>query len=107
MPLYRRMPKRGFTNARFRTDYTILNVGLLEAFDDGATIDLDAILGKGLASKNTNLLKLLGNGDLSKKMTVRAQRSSKSARGKIEKVGGTAVELDGMGREAAATPTDA
>ena len=106
MPIYRQVPKRGFTNARFRTDYTILNVGLLEAFDDGATVDLAAILGHGLASKNTNLLKLLGNGDLSKKLTVRAQRFSKSAREKIEKAGGSVVELDAMGREVAA-PTDA
>ena len=103
MPIYRQVPKRGFTNARFRTDYTILNVGLLDAFDDGATVDLDAILAKGLASKNTELLKLLGNGDLSKKLTVRAQRFSKTAREKIEKAGGTVVELDGRGREAAAS----
>ena len=103
MPIYRQVPKRGFTNARFRTDYTILNVGLLDSFDDGATVDLDAILAKGLASKNTELLKLLGNGDLSTKLTVRAQRFSKSAREKIEKAGGTVVELDGRGREAAAS----
>ena len=102
MPIYRQVPKRGFTNARFRTNYTILNVGLLEAFDDGTTVDLDAILGRGLASKNTNLLKLLGNGDLGTKLTVRAQRFSKSAREKIEKAGGTIVELDAMGREASA-----
>lgn len=102
MPIYRQVPKRGFTNARFRTDYTILNVGLLDAFEDGATVDLEAILAKGLASKNTELLKLLGNGDLSTKLTVRAQRFSKTAREKIEKAGGTVVELDGRGREAAA-----
>jgi len=103
MPIYRQVPKRGFTNARFRTDYTILNVGLLDSFDDGATVALDAILAKGLASKNTELLKLLGNGDLSTKLTVRAQRFSKTAREKIEKAGGTVVELDGRGREAAAS----
>ena len=103
MPIYRQVPKRGFTNARFRTDYTILNVGLLDAFEDGATVDLEAILAKGLASKNTELLKLLGNGDLSTKLTVRAQRFSKTAREKIEKAGGTVVELDGRGREAAAS----
>ncbi|MDA8592807.1 50S ribosomal protein L15 [Planctomycetota bacterium] len=103
MPIYRQVPKRGFTNARFRTDYTILNVGLLDAFEDGATVDLDGILAKGLASKNTELLKLLGNGDLSTKLTVRAQRFSKTAREKIEKAGGTVVELDGRGREVAAS----
>ena len=103
MPIYRQVPKRGFTNARFRTDYTILNVGLLDAFEDGATVDLEGILAKGLASKNTELLKLLGNGDLSTKLTVRAQRFSKTAREKIEKAGGTVVELDGRGREVAAS----
>ena len=103
MPIYRQVPKRGFTNARFRTDYTILNVGLLDAFEDGATVDLDGILAKGLASKSTELLKLLGNGDLSTKLTVRAQRFSKTAREKIEKAGGTVVELDGRGREVAAS----
>ena len=103
MPIYRQVPKRGFTNARFRTDYTILNVGLLDAFEDGATVDLEAILAQGLASKTTELLKLLGNGDLSTKLTVRAQRFSKTAREKIEKAGGTVVELDGRGREAAAS----
>ena len=80
-----------------------MNVGLLDAFEDGATVDLAAVLAKSLASKNTDLLKLLGNGDLSKKLTVRAQRFSKTAREKIEKAGGTVVELDGRGREAAAT----
>ena len=102
MPIYRQVPKRGFTNARFRTDYTILNVGLLDAFEDGATVDLAAILDKGLASKNTELLKVLGNGDLGTKLTVRAQRFSKTAREKIEKAGGTCVELDGRGRDGSA-----
>ena len=101
MPIYRQVPKRGFTNARFRTEYTILNVGELSAFESGATVDLDAILGKGLASKNTDLLKMLGNGELSVALTVRAQKFSKSARAKIEAAGGTIVELDGLGRDAA------
>ena len=99
MPLYRRVPKRGFTNARFRTEYTIVNVGLLAAFADGDTVDLEAILAKGLASKNTDLLKVLGNGDLGAKLTVRAQKFSKSAAEKIRSAGGTVVELDARGRE--------
>lgn len=99
MPIYRQVPKRGFTNARFRTEYTILNVGELAAFEAGATVDLDAILEKGLASKNTDLLKLLGNGDLGVALTVRAQKFSKTARSKIEAAGGTVVELDAMGRD--------
>ena len=100
MPLYRRVPKRGFTNARFRTDYTIVNVGRLDVFDDGAVVDLEAILGAGLVSMNTPLLKVLGNGDVSKRLTVRAQKFSKSAREKIEAAGGTVVELDRRGRGA-------
>ena len=102
MPIYRQVPKVGFTNARFRTDYTILNVGDLAAFAEGSTVDLQQILDKGLASKTSNLLKLLGNGDLSVKLTVRAQKFSKTAQEKIEKAGGSVVILDNLGREAAA-----
>ena len=79
MPIYRQVPKRGFTNARFRKDYTIINVDLLGQFDDGAVVDLEAILEGPGVSKNTDLLKVLGNGELTKKLTVRAQKFSKSA----------------------------
>jgi len=102
MPLYRRVPKRGFTNARFRTDYTIINVGELNGFDDGATVDLQAVLDAGLVSLNTKLFKLLGNGELTTKLTVRAQRFSKSAQAKIEAAGGQVVLLDERGNEATA-----
>jgi large subunit ribosomal protein L15 len=99
MPIYRRVPKRGFTNARFRTDYTIVNVGAFDAFEDGAVVDLQAVLNAGLASMNTPLLKVLGNGELSRKLTIRAQKFSKSAQAKIEAAGGTIQVLDGRGRE--------
>ena len=99
MPIYRRVPKRGFTNARFRTDYTIVNVGAFDAFEDGAVVDLQAVLNAGLASMNTPLLKVLGNGELSRKLTIRAQKFSKSAQVKIEAAGGTIQVLDGRGRE--------
>lgn len=99
MPIYRQVPKRGFTNARFRTEYTIINVGDFDTFDDGATVDLEAILAKGLASKTSDLLKVLGNGEVSKKLTVRTQKISKSARAKIEAAGGSVVELDKFGRD--------
>ncbi len=102
MPLYRRVPKRGFTNARFRTDYTIINVGKFEAFADGATVDFDAVIASGLASMNTRLLKVLGNGDLSKKLTVRAHKFSSSAKQKIEAAGGTVTMLDSKGNEMSA-----
>ncbi len=99
MPIYRRVPKRGFTNARFRTDYTIVNVELLSAFESGAVVDLDAIIGKGLSSKQTDLLKVLGNGDLGVALTVRAHKFSKSALEKIRGAGGKAVLIDARGVE--------
>ena len=101
MPIYRRVPKRGFTNARFRKDYTVINVETLAAFADGDTVDLATILSKGLASETSPLLKVLGNGDLERKLTVRAQKFSASAREKIEKAGGSVVELDERGNERA------
>jgi len=106
MPLYRRVPKRGFTNARFRTEYTIVNVRDLEAFDNGATVDLDAILAKGLTSLETKLLKVLGMGELTKKLTVRAQKFSKSAVEKITAAGGEIVILDSRGSSAAEAPSE-
>ncbi len=102
VPIYRRVPKRGFTNARFRTDYTIVNVDKLDALADGSTVDLKAILDAGLVSMNTKLLKILGGGELTKKLTVRAHKLSKSAVEKIEGAGGKVVMLDPQGREIAA-----
>ena len=101
MPIYRRVPKRGFTNARFRKDYTVINVGLLAGFPEGSTVDLTTVLEAGLASMNTPLFKVLGNGELSVKLTVRAQKFSKSAVEKIEAAGGTVVRLDDKGAELA------
>lgn len=101
MPIYRRMPKRGFTNRRFRTDYTLVNVDQLEVFDAGGTVDLESILKHGLTSRVSKLLKVLGDGELKKPLTVRAQKFSKSAADKIKKAGGTVVELDENGREKA------
>ena len=102
MPIYRRVPKRGFTNARFRTEYTIINVDELESFASGDVVDLAAVLAKGLVSLNVPLLKVLGNGALTKALTVRAQKFSKSAADKIRAAGGQVVLLDAQGREAAA-----
>ena len=99
MPIYRRVPKRGFTNARFRSEYTIINVEALEAFESGAVVDLAAVLAKGLASLNVPQLKVLGDGALSKALTVRAQKFSKSAVEKIRAAGGQVVVLDDKGRE--------
>ena len=102
MPIYRRMPKRGFTNARFRTDFTVINVDVFDAFNDGDTVDLKAILANGLASLNTPLLKVLGNGECSSKLTVRAHKFSKSAQEKIEAAGGSVVVLATKGSAAQA-----
>ena len=105
MPIYRRVPKRGFTNARFRTDYTVVNVSALDAFESGATVDLEAVLARGLTSAVTRLFKVLGDGTLERRLTVRAQKFSQSAAEKIRAAGGTTVELDEQGREKAAEAT--
>jgi len=88
MPLFRRVPKRGFSNALFKKVYTIINVGKLEEFEPGSKVDLKAILEKGLCSKESDYLKVLGNGELTKPLTVVAHKFSKSAKEKIEKAGG-------------------
>jgi len=98
MPLYRRVPKRGFTNARFRTDYTVINVELLETFEGGATVDLEAVLARGLTRRTAPFFKVLGDGKLTRPLTVRAQKFSKSAAEKIRTAGGSIVELDERGR---------
>ncbi|MEQ1891051.1 MAG: 50S ribosomal protein L15 [Planctomycetota bacterium] len=104
MPIYRRVPKRGFTNARFRTDYTVINVEALEGFDGGTVVDLAAVLAKGLTSLDAPLFKVLGDGKLTKALTVRAQKFSKSAADKIKAAGGQVVMLDPKGREVSDKP---
>ncbi|MDZ4774992.1 MAG: 50S ribosomal protein L15 [Planctomycetota bacterium] len=103
MPIYRRVPKRGFTNARFRTDYTVINVEALNGFDAGTVVDLATVLDRGLASKISPLFKVLGNGKIEKKLTVRAQKFTKSAVEKIQAAGGSVVLLDEQGREVPAS----
>jgi large subunit ribosomal protein L15 len=89
MPLHRRLPKRGFTNI-FRTEYTVLNLDrLVELGESELTIEFFA--SKGLLKKNEGLLKVLGNGELKKAITVHAHKFSKSAQEKIEKAGGKAI----------------
>src|SRR5271170_6972070 len=89
MPLIRRIPKRGFNNARFTTHYAAVNVGELNAFDDGARVDETAILSVGLANGPHHGVKILGTGELTKKLTVSASAFSASAKAKIEAKGGT------------------
>jgi len=91
MPLYRRMPKVGFNNKIFKKVFTVINVGDLEVFDDGAVVDLQAVLARGLTSKEkqSDLFKVLGDGELKKRITVKADAVTASARTKIEQAGGT------------------
>jgi len=88
LPLYRKLPKRGFNNSKFAKVYAIVNVEALNAFEDGAVIDLEALLAKKIVRKANDGLKVLGNGELTKKVTVKATIFSASAKEKIEAAGG-------------------
>ncbi|MGF1578950.1 MAG: 50S ribosomal protein L15 [Gemmataceae bacterium] len=91
-PLFRRMPKRGFTRGRFERTFHVVNVGdLNEKFDDGATIDPQTLARVGLAKGPADGVRILGEGDVTKKFTVHAHHFSKSAKAKIEAAGGTTV----------------
>jgi len=91
MPLFRRMAKRGFNNNQFALTVAIVNVCALErAFEDGATVDVDALAEKGLAKGRFDVIKVLGKGKLTKKLTVQAHQFSKSAEEKIVAAGGVA-----------------
>ena len=89
MPLYRRVPKRGFTNV-FSTVYETVNVERLEAFENGAVITAQTLVDAGIIHHADVALKILGNGELTKKLTVKANKFTASAKEKIEAVGGTA-----------------
>ncbi|MDA0666661.1 MAG: 50S ribosomal protein L15 [Planctomycetota bacterium] len=94
MPIFRRMPKRGFTNARFKKNYTLVNVEALAAFENGEVIDLKSVLDRGLARKTGDMLKVLGQGEISHKVTVKAHKFSGTAKTKIEAAGGSVELLD-------------
>lgn len=87
MPLTRRIPKRGFTNI-FAKEYAIVNVSALNAFEDGATVTTEALLEKGLIKKALDGVKVLGGGELQKKLTVSVDKVTDSAKEKIEAIGG-------------------
>jgi large subunit ribosomal protein L15 len=89
MPLIRRIPKRGFNNKRFTTAYNAVNVAELNQFDDGARVDETALTTVGLSKGRSDGIKILGTGDLTKKLTVIASAFSASAKAKIEAKGGT------------------
>ena len=92
LPLYRKLPKRGFKN-RFAVNYSIVNVAALNKFEDGAVVDLEALLAAKIVRKPLDGLKVLGNGDLTKKLTVKATVFSATAKEKIEAAGGKIEEV--------------
>lgn len=89
MPLYRRIPKRGFTN-RNTKEIVAVNLDKLERFEDGATVDVNALIEAGIIKKAKDGVKILGNGELTKKLNVKVDAYSASAKEKIEALGGTA-----------------
>lgn len=92
MPLYRRLPKYGFTNI-FRKEYATISLGDLERFEQGAVVDVDALKAAGLVKQVKAGVKVLGNGELTKKLTVQVTRFTGSAKEKIEALGGKAEEV--------------
>jgi large subunit ribosomal protein L15 len=90
MPMHRRLPKKGFNNALFQDAIEVVNVGdLNELFQDGAVINEAALRDAGLVSRTCDVIKILGSGDLSRKLTIQGAKVSASAREKIEKAGGS------------------
>ena len=90
LPLFRRLPKRGFSNAMFKTEYATINVSDLEKFEDGAVVTPELLKEMGILKKQLAGVKVLGNGNLTKKLTVKANKFSSSAIEKIEAIGGKA-----------------
>ena len=88
LPLFRRLGKRGFNNARFRTVYATVNVSDLNSFEDGTVVTPELLIETGMIKKELDGIKILGNGEITKKLTVKASAFSKSAKEKIESVGG-------------------
>jgi len=88
LPLYRKLPKRGFNNSRFGKAYAVVNVKSLNKFNDGDVVDCAALLAAGIINNVFDGVKVLGEGELTKKLTVKAAVFSASAREKIEAVGG-------------------
>jgi large subunit ribosomal protein L15 len=115
MPLIRRIPKRGFNNARHATRYLPVNIDSLNQFEDGARVDETALRNLGLANGPAEPIKILGDGDLTRKLTVSAHAFSASAKTKIEAKGGTceviapktpAARTPGSGKGSEAPPPD-
>ena len=89
-PLYRRLPKRGFSNAKFKTEYAVINLSDLNKFEDGAEVSPEILKDMGIVKNTLDGVKILGDGKLDKKLTVKANKFSKTAKEQIEKIGGKA-----------------
>ena len=92
-PIYRQLPKRGFNNKRFATVYVTINVSDLNRFEDGAIVDIQTLLDARVIRKAQDGLKVLGNGEIAKKLTVKAAKFSAAAKEKIEAAGGSCEEV--------------
>lgn len=89
MPLIRRIPKRGFNNANFKTRFAVVNLDALNVFDNGATVDEATLLAAGLIRRPYDAVKVLGTGALTKKLTIKVDKASESARLAIDAAGGS------------------
>jgi len=89
MPLIRRIPKRGFNNAEFKTRFAVVNLDSLNAFEDGATVDEQTLLASGLIRRPYDQVKILGGGELKKKLTITVNKASETAKAAVEKAGGS------------------
>lgn len=101
MPIYRRVPKRGFSNTIFKKEYTVVSLSFLnDNFEDGEEVSLETLFNKCLIKKGRDGVKILGNGELNKKLTVKVHKISKSAKAAVEAKGGTVelVEVKGFER---------
>jgi large subunit ribosomal protein L15 len=95
MPLARRLPKKGFSNAKFRTNYAIVNLSSLDAkFEEGAVVSEESLRALGLVKGVCDGVKVLGSGELTKKLTIQVDKVSESARAKIEGAGGTVADAE-------------
>lgn len=88
MPLYRRVPKRGFSNARFKKEFTVINMEILNRFEDGTEVTPELLMAAGFIKKICDGVKVLGNGELEKKVSIKAHKVSAAAKAMIEAKGG-------------------
>ena len=96
MPLYRRLPRRGFNNKKFRTEYAVINLSTLARLEDVDTIDRDVLVEKGVIGASAGPVKVLAQGELSRAVKVTAVKFSAAARQKIEAAGGEAIVVDAV-----------